>query len=168
MKSNLGESINERADTLAEEGRQISDDNKWWDVRTDHMTFEVQKGNMTVRSVWTNSVRNTFPRQAGWARWKFQELQEARLCENNLLSPNFWAQKYVGVRILGVYCRRSFGNPQTRIMMVEEINKRLATSEGSAIVTLEPSDFPRLCRVPHMLKDWRIQLPRSSIGAAPA
>ncbi len=49
-------------------------------------------------------------------------------------------------------------------MMVEEINKRLATSESSAIVTLEPSDFPRLCRVPHMLKDWRIQLPRSSIG----
>ena len=28
---------------------------------------EVQKGNTTVRSVWTNGVRNAFRRQAGWA-----------------------------------------------------------------------------------------------------
>ena len=54
MKSNLGEP--EQVDTLAEEGRQISDDNKWWDVRTDHMTFEVQKGNMTVRSVCSGTA----------------------------------------------------------------------------------------------------------------
>jgi len=51
VKSHRGEPINERADTLAEEGREISDDNKRWDVRTDRMTFEVQKGNTTVRSV---------------------------------------------------------------------------------------------------------------------
>jgi hypothetical protein len=63
----------ERADTPAEEGREISDDNKRWDVQTDRMTFEVQKGNTTVRSVWTNSVRNAFRRQAGWAK-----LQEVR------------------------------------------------------------------------------------------
>ena len=55
VKSHRGEPINERADTLAEEGREIFDDNKMWDVRTDRMTFEVQKGNKTVRSVWTNS-----------------------------------------------------------------------------------------------------------------
>ena len=63
-----GEPINERADTLAEEGRTISDDDKRWDDRTDRMTFEVQKGDTTVRSVWTNSVRNAFRRQAGWAK----------------------------------------------------------------------------------------------------
>jgi ribonuclease HI len=73
VKSHRGEPINERADTLAEEGREISDDSKRWDVRTDHITFEVQKGNTTVRSVWTNSVRNAFRRQAGWAT-----LQEVR------------------------------------------------------------------------------------------
>ena len=44
VKSHRGESINERADTLAEEGRTISDDDKRWDDRTDRMTFEVQKG----------------------------------------------------------------------------------------------------------------------------
>jgi ribonuclease HI len=60
VKSHRGETINERAETLAEEGREVSDDNKRWDVRTDRMTFEVQKGNTTVRSVWTNSVRNAF------------------------------------------------------------------------------------------------------------
>jgi ribonuclease HI len=73
VKSHRGEPINERADTLAEEGREISDDNRRWDVRTDCMTFEVQKGNTTVRSVWTNSVCNAFRRQAGWAK-----LQEVR------------------------------------------------------------------------------------------
>jgi ribonuclease HI len=44
MKSHRGEPINERADTLAEEGREISNDNKRWDDRTDRMTFTVQKG----------------------------------------------------------------------------------------------------------------------------
>jgi hypothetical protein len=75
VKSHRGEPINERADILAEEGREISDDNKRWDVRTDRITFEVQKGNTMVRSVWTNSVRNAFRRQAGWA--KLQEVRAA-------------------------------------------------------------------------------------------
>ena len=35
VKSHCGEPINERADTLAEKGREISDDNKRWDDRTD-------------------------------------------------------------------------------------------------------------------------------------
>ena len=68
VKSHRGEPINERADTLAEEGREISDDDKRWDDRTDRMMFEVRKGNMTARSVWTNSVRNAFRKQAGWAK----------------------------------------------------------------------------------------------------
>ena len=42
VKSHRGEPINERADTLAEEGREISDDDKRWDDRTDRMTFEVK------------------------------------------------------------------------------------------------------------------------------
>jgi len=50
VKSHRGEPINE-GDTLAEEGHEVSDDNKRWDVRTDRMTFEVQKGNTTVHSV---------------------------------------------------------------------------------------------------------------------
>ncbi len=56
VKSHRGEPINERTDTLSEEGREISDDNQRWDVRTDCMTFEVQKGNTTVRSVWMMMV----------------------------------------------------------------------------------------------------------------
>ena len=43
VKSYRGELINERAETLAEEGRTISDDIKRWDDRTDRMTFEVRK-----------------------------------------------------------------------------------------------------------------------------
>jgi ribonuclease HI len=41
VKLNRGEAINEGANKLAEEGREISDDNKSWDVRTDRMTFTV-------------------------------------------------------------------------------------------------------------------------------
>jgi hypothetical protein len=85
VKSHRGEPINERADTLAEQGREISDDNKWWDVRTDHMPFEVQKGNTTVRSVWTNSVRNAFRRQAGWAK-----LQEVRATAAKHWTERVW------------------------------------------------------------------------------
>jgi ribonuclease HI len=48
VKSHCGEPINEPADTLAEEGREISDDNKRWDALTDWMTFEIRKGNTTV------------------------------------------------------------------------------------------------------------------------
>ena len=61
VKSHQGEPINERTDTLAEEGLEISDDNQRWDVRTDCMTFEVQKGNTTVRSMWTNPLLLTAP-----------------------------------------------------------------------------------------------------------
>ncbi len=68
VKSHRGEPINERADTLAEEGREMSDDDKRWDDRTDRMTFEMRRGDMTVRSVWTNSVRNAFRKQAGWTK----------------------------------------------------------------------------------------------------
>jgi ribonuclease HI len=38
VKSHRGEPINERADTLAEEGRENSDDDKRWHDRTDCMT----------------------------------------------------------------------------------------------------------------------------------
>ena len=60
VKSHRGEPINERTDTLAEEGLEICDDNQRWDVRTDCMTFEVQKGNTTVRSVWMMMMMMTF------------------------------------------------------------------------------------------------------------
>jgi hypothetical protein len=80
-----GEPINERADTLAEKEREISDDDKGWDDRTDRMTFEVRKGDTTVRSVWTNSVRNAFRKQAGWAK-----LQVARAAAANHWTERVW------------------------------------------------------------------------------
>jgi len=85
VKSHRGEPINERADTLAEKGREISDDDKRWDDRTDRMTFEVRKGDTTVRSVWTNSVRNAFRKQAGWAK-----LQEARAAAAKHWTESVW------------------------------------------------------------------------------
>ena len=85
VKSHRGEPINERADTLAEEGRTISDDDKRWDDRTDLMTFEVQKGDTTVQSVWTNSVRNAFQKQAGWAK-----LQKVRAMTATHWTARMW------------------------------------------------------------------------------
>jgi ribonuclease HI len=86
VKSHRGEPINERADTLAEEGRALSDEEKRWDDRTDRMTFEVRKGDTTVSSVWTNSVRNAFRKQAGWAK-----LQEARTA-----AAKHWTERVCG------------------------------------------------------------------------
>jgi len=85
VKSHRGEPINERADTLAEEGRAISDDDKRWDDRTDRMTFEVRKGDTAVRSVWTNSVRSAFRKQAGWAK-----LQKVRATAATHLTARVW------------------------------------------------------------------------------
>jgi len=85
VKSHRGEPINEQADTLAEEGREISYDDKRWDDKTDRMTFKVQQGNTTARSVWTNSVRNTFRKQAGWAK-----LQETRATATKHWTERVW------------------------------------------------------------------------------
>jgi hypothetical protein len=85
VKSHRREPINERTDTLAEEGREISDDDKRWDDRTDRMTFEVRRGDTTVRSVWTNSVRNAFRKQAGWAK-----LQRARAAAGKHWTARVW------------------------------------------------------------------------------
>jgi hypothetical protein len=50
------------ADTLVEEGRAISDEEKRWDDRTDRMTFEVRKGDTTVarcgRTVYATPSEN--------------------------------------------------------------------------------------------------------------
>ena len=85
VKSHRGEPINERADTLSEEGRTISDDDKRWDDQTDQMTFEVQKGATTVRSVWTNNVRNAFRKQTGWAK-----LQKVRATAATQWTARVW------------------------------------------------------------------------------
>ena len=85
VKSHPGEPINDRADTLAEEGRGMPDDDKLWDDRTDRMTFEVWRGDATVSSVWTNSVRNAFLKQAGWAK-----LQEARAAGAKHWTARVW------------------------------------------------------------------------------
>ncbi len=85
VKSHRGEPINERADTLAEKGREISDDDKRWDDCTDRMPFEVRKGDTTVCSVWTNSVRNAFRKQSGWAK-----LQEARAAAAKHWTERVW------------------------------------------------------------------------------
>jgi hypothetical protein len=85
VKSHRGEPINQQSDTLAEEGREISNDDKRWDDRTDRMMFEVQKKNTTARSVWTNSVRNAFRKQAGWAK-----LQETRATATKQWTERVW------------------------------------------------------------------------------
>jgi hypothetical protein len=63
----------------------MPDDDKRWDDRTDRMTFEVRRGDATVSSVWTNSVRNAFRKQAGWAK-----LQGARAAAAKHWTARVW------------------------------------------------------------------------------
>ena len=74
VKSHRGEPMNERADTLAEEGRARPDEEKRWDARTDRMTFTITRQGTSKTSVWTDSVRNAFRKQAG--RSKTQDMYE--------------------------------------------------------------------------------------------
>ena len=68
VKSHRGEALNERADTLAEMGRERPEEEKRWDQRTDRMTFEVKQGDTSKQSAWTDSVRNAFRKQACQAK----------------------------------------------------------------------------------------------------
>ena len=68
VKSHKGEALNERADTLAERGREKPDEEKEWNQRTDRMTFAIGQDNVQKWSVWTDSVRNAFRKQAGKAK----------------------------------------------------------------------------------------------------
>ena len=60
VKSHRGEPINEPADTLAEERRTISDDDRRWDDRTDRMTFEATAATHWTARVWYRGVRSSF------------------------------------------------------------------------------------------------------------
>ena len=68
VKSHRGEPLNERADTLAEKGRARPEDEKRWNERTDRMTFTVTQQGNSKTSVWTDSVRNAFRKQAGQSK----------------------------------------------------------------------------------------------------
>jgi len=74
VKSHRGEPMNERKDTLAEEGRARPDEEKRWDTRTDRMTFTIMRQGISKKSVWTDSIRNAFRKQAG--RSKTQDMYE--------------------------------------------------------------------------------------------
>ena len=60
------------------------------------MTFEVRKGDTTVRSVWTNSVRNVSRKQAGWAK-----LQEARAAAAKHWTERVWYRYNQRLRVDG-------------------------------------------------------------------
>jgi hypothetical protein len=52
------------------------------------MTFEVRKGDTSVRSVWTNRVHNAFRKQAGWAK-----LQKVRATGSDALDGRLLRRK---------------------------------------------------------------------------
>ena len=66
VKSHRGEPLNERADMLAEQGRQRSENDKQWNARTERIVFSLgtRDDNISYTSVWTNRVRNTIRERA--------------------------------------------------------------------------------------------------------
>ena len=78
VKSHRGEALNERADTLAERGREKPDEEKEWNQRTDRMTFAIGHDDGQKWSVWTDSVRNAFRKQAGKASCRRCTRQQRR------------------------------------------------------------------------------------------
>jgi ribonuclease HI len=87
VKSHRGEPLNERADTLAEKGRAKPEEEKQWDVRTDRITYKIKRQGTSTTSVWTDSVRNAFRRQAGMAKVQDMYMQAARNWSRRVCYP---------------------------------------------------------------------------------
>jgi ribonuclease HI len=91
VKSHGGEPINERANTLSEEGLGLSDDDERWDNRTDRITFEVQKGTERVwyhhNQRWMQASKEgtaasksgRFKDEQGWGKKCFEDLDQRRM-----------------------------------------------------------------------------------------
>ena len=66
VKAHKGEPLNERADTLAEQGRNQGEEKVQWNDRTHRLIYTVHEKNESDRpTVWTNRVRDAMRRQAG-------------------------------------------------------------------------------------------------------
>ena len=93
VKSHRGEPLNERADTLAEKGRARPEDEKRWNERTDRMTFTITQQGNSKTSVWTDSVRNAFRKQAGQSKTQDVYEQAARNWSRRVWYP--WNQRWM-------------------------------------------------------------------------
>ena len=78
---------------MAEKGRARPEDEKRWNERTDRMTFTVTQQGNSKTSVWTDSVRNAFRKQAGQS--KTQDVYElaARNWSRRVWYP--WNQRWM-------------------------------------------------------------------------
>jgi hypothetical protein len=83
------------SDTLAEEGREISDDNKRYDERTDRMTFEVQKGNTTLSSDREHDAHITRPRYRPLFHWACALFSKARSYVSRILQPLAFGRRFL-------------------------------------------------------------------------
>jgi len=67
VKSHRGDPLNERADTLADEGRLIEDKKARWTERTRRLVFSSREEGDSRSSTWTQGVRKWIRTQAGKA-----------------------------------------------------------------------------------------------------
>jgi len=72
VKAHRGEPLNEKADTQAENARQLQDDCRQWTVRTPSMTYEWSDSNgVKQTTAWSKAVRKAMVR--GGAEYQVQE-----------------------------------------------------------------------------------------------
>ena len=72
VKAHHGEPLNERADTQAENARQLQDNCRQWTVRTPSMTYEWSDSNgVKQTTAWSKTVRKAMVR--GGAEYQVQE-----------------------------------------------------------------------------------------------
>jgi hypothetical protein len=77
IKAHRGEHLNKKADTQAENARQLSFECQQWTTRTQRMTYEWEDSN-GVRQVtaWSKAVRNAMLR--GGAEYQMQSIGSCR------------------------------------------------------------------------------------------
>ena len=87
VKSHRGEPINERADTLAEWGRNMQDKDKRWDQKTSRLIFQHGLCRQPGGTTWSASIRRMIRRQAS----------QEKLSQAYRVAEVKWAEK-VGYR----------------------------------------------------------------------
>ena len=94
VKAHRGEPLNEKADTQAENARQLSPECQQWTTRTQRMTYEGEDSNGVQHvTAWSKTVRNAMLR--GGAEYQVQRVLDRAGTNWN---KNFLISTDVGLR----------------------------------------------------------------------
>jgi ribonuclease HI len=155
VKSHRGEPINERADTLAEKGREISDDNKRWDDRTDRMTFEASKS-------------GSFKDEREWGKKCFEDLNQRRMGRpvTRTWSTDFLLREGSSIEEIGKWLKNKSIPWQRRRRLLQVVTGTFPGGQQMVKYGYKETAECTLCKKAHEESgsSWNRELAKETIG----